>query len=256
MDATTIPDPRDPLDPRVLLDHLDREYRLMAEALAAAAPEAGVPSCPDWTVVDLDSHVAHVFAHKVETIRAGAWPRPWPPATPPKLDEAYAEMRAEFDARRPEEIALTFHDPDQTIAFWIRRMAQETVIHRVDAELAAGRPVTPIPADLAIDGIDELLTVFVAYASAAWPEDFADVLRDADRRSVLVTTAGLAWTITATPDRIVIVSVDPETVAAATVSGEPSEVYRWLWNRGGEVTIDGDRALAGVLSGLFAPGLQ
>jgi len=28
-------------------------------------------------------------------------------------------------------------------------MAQETVIHRIDAELAAGLPVTPVPADLA-----------------------------------------------------------------------------------------------------------
>jgi hypothetical protein len=36
-------------------------------------------------------------------------------------------------------------------------MAQETVIHRADAELAAGAPVAVIPGDLAADGIDELL---------------------------------------------------------------------------------------------------
>jgi hypothetical protein len=40
-------------------------------------------------------------------------------------------------------------------------MAQETVIHRVDAELAAGAPVAVIPGDLAADGIDELLAAFV-----------------------------------------------------------------------------------------------
>ena len=42
-------------------------------------------------------------------------------------------------------------------------MAQETVIHRIDAELGADVPIAPIPDDLAIDGIDELLKVFVAY---------------------------------------------------------------------------------------------
>ena len=44
-------------------------------------------------------------------------------------------------------------------------MAQETVIHRVDAELAAGEPIAPIPDDLAVDGIDEVLERFLAYGS-------------------------------------------------------------------------------------------
>ena len=43
-------------------------------------------------------------------------------------------------------------------------MAQETVIHRIDAELGDGAPFAPVPDDLAIDGIDELLRIFVAYS--------------------------------------------------------------------------------------------
>ena len=49
--------------------------------------------------------------------------------------------------------------------FWIRRMAQETVIHRVDAELALGEPFAPIPDDLALDGIDEVLERFLAFGT-------------------------------------------------------------------------------------------
>src|SRR5258708_3724435 len=63
------------------------------------------------------------------------------------LDRAYAALSAEFAARRPEDHTFTWYDPDQTVGFWIRDMAQETVIHRVDAELAAGRPIAAIPGD-------------------------------------------------------------------------------------------------------------
>jgi hypothetical protein len=64
------------------------------------------------------------------------------------LGRAYGALRAEFRTRGPALPALTWYDPDQTVAFWIRRMAQETVIHRIDAELAARLPVTPVPGNL------------------------------------------------------------------------------------------------------------
>src|SRR5258705_13012736 len=42
------------------------------------------------------------------------------------LDRAYAALSAEFAARRPEDHTFTWYDPDQTVGFWIRDMAQET----------------------------------------------------------------------------------------------------------------------------------
>jgi hypothetical protein len=47
---------------------------------------------------------------------------------------------------------------DHTAGFWARRMANETAVHRLDAELAAGRP-EPVARDLAVDGIDERLVL-------------------------------------------------------------------------------------------------
>jgi uncharacterized protein (TIGR03083 family) len=49
---------------------------------------------------------------------------------------------------------------DRTVAFWRRRRALESAVHRYDAQLAAGSP-EPIEAQLAADGVDEFLGVFV-----------------------------------------------------------------------------------------------
>ena len=91
------------------------------------------------------------------------------------LDRGYREVTAEFAARPPDEAALTWFGPEQTVGFWIRRMAQETVVHRMDAQLAAGEPVTPAPDDLAIDGVDEVLNRFVEYGAAQWPEEYETI---------------------------------------------------------------------------------
>jgi uncharacterized protein (TIGR03083 family) len=100
-------------------------------------------------------------------MREGAEPDPWPPkelaAEEPLalLDRAYAGLRDEFAARRPEDPAGSWYAPDETVGFWIRQMAHETVIHRIDAELGTGQPVAPVPAELALDGIDELRSCIV-----------------------------------------------------------------------------------------------
>ena len=109
------------------------------------------------------------------------------------LDRAYAALTAEFAARSPESPAFTWYGPDQTVGFWIRRMAQETVIHRVDAELGAGvASIAPIPADLAHDGIDEFLVAFVEYGTR-------DVARRVQRSSSRRPTGGRSGSRRPTP---------------------------------------------------------
>ena len=48
----------------------------------------------------------------------------------------------------------------QTAAFWVRRMTQETAMHRWDAQAAAGEP-DPIVSWLAADGIEEVMTMWL-----------------------------------------------------------------------------------------------
>ena len=193
-------------------------------------------------MADLVRHVGEVYLDKVECMRVGRQPEPWPPPgladePPPQLlDRSYADLTAEFAARRPQDHAFTWYEPDQSVAFWIRRMAQETVIHRVDAELGAAAQVTGIPDDLAAAGIDELLTVFVQYGTTNWPEEFAELLKPAGDRLVSVVTPQRSWALHLTT-RDVRVDGAAAGTPAAVVEGPAADVLPWLGGRGGEGAV-------------------
>ncbi|MEJ3749915.1 maleylpyruvate isomerase family mycothiol-dependent enzyme [Actinomycetes bacterium KLBMP 9797] len=216
-------------------------------AAAARDVAAAVPHCPGWTVTDLVQHVATVYLHKVECMRTGVPPSPWPPpglaaeAPLALFDRAYDELWRELTERDPAAPAYAWYEPDQTVGFWVRRMAHETVIHRVDAEQAAGEAVAAVPADLAADGVDEVLTRFLAYDLR---DGVPDDLPRPDGRAVAVAVGGARWLTVLDPTGV---RVEPDTAgqAAAQVSGDPESVLLWLWGRAGDeaVRIDGDPTL-------------
>ncbi|MFD9124694.1 maleylpyruvate isomerase family mycothiol-dependent enzyme [Kitasatospora sp. NPDC059571] len=238
------------MDDSRFLDCLTVDY----DRLRSVAPidlGAAVPSCPGWTVADLTRHVGTVYLHKVAAIRTGAEPDPWPPAELDRedplalLDRAYAALREEFSARRREDPAGSWYHPDRTVGFWIRRMAQETVIHRIDAELGTGQPVAPVADDLALDGIDELLKVFVAYGVAEWGDYFTDALAGSPGRTCTVRADGAAWRVRSGPGSLTVEDGAGDGGSDASVTGPPADVLRWLWNREepgapGAVTVEGD----------------
>jgi uncharacterized protein (TIGR03083 family) len=229
------------------LECLEADYRRMRD-VAPGHLAAPVPTCPDWTVADLTRHVGEVYLHKVEMMRHGAHPEGWPPEVFKQeepvglLTRGYGELRAEFAARKPSDASKTWYAPDQTVGFWIRRMAQETVIHRIDAELGADTAIAPVPDDLAVDGIDELLKVFVAYAFSKWPEDFTEALKRSPGRAFLIKTETAAgtpsasWLVKTAPDHLTVEGGPDEELAGyaapdVTVSGTPADILRWAWNR-------------------------
>lgn len=196
-----------------------------------------VPSCPGWTVADLVDHVGHVYRHKVECIRQQRAPEPWPP--PPHdedpidwLEAATAEVLAEFAERGPDAPSYTWHDPDQTVGFWFRRMAQETAVHRVDAELAVGQS-TPVDRELALDGVDELLDVFFA-------GDWSDIPQPDLTGRTGLRAADRSWLVVLEPEEV---RIEPLTGSVdAEVSSDPSDLLLWLWGRlpTDSVRIEGD----------------
>ena len=243
------------------LQCLAADYGDLRDAASAAELTANVPSCPGWTVADLVRHVAQVYLHKVALMRTGEEPEEWPPpslaaeAPLAALGRAYGALRAEFRTRGPGQPAPTWYDPDQTVGFWIRRMAQETVIHRIDAELAAGLPVTPVPDDLAADGVDEVLKRMLAYGSVTWPEDFAELEGEhlAGPGEITVAAGQEAWTVRPSPREVVVedgASDHPRVV----VDGPAGNVLRWLWGRAGDdaVRTAGDAAWADYLRRMLA----
>jgi len=242
---------------------LAADYELLRDAASSVALDKPVPSCPEWTVADLVAHTGEVYLHKATVMRDGKWPDPWPsdhqPADPfALLDLGYREVTAEFAARPAQESSLTWFPPEQTVGFWIRRMAQETVVHRMDAQLAAGEACTPAPDDLAVDGVDEVLKRFLAYGSVAWPDEYATVegdhLAGDDGADTIVVTAGeVSWTVRPTP-RSVAVTDGRDDAARARVFAAPDAVLSWLWGRASDdvVTAAGDPEWIAYLRRLLA----
>jgi len=202
-----------------------------------------------------------VYLHKVECMRHGK-PQEWPPdvsgePTLDLLDRSYAELTAEFAARKPEESAYTWYEPEQTVGFWIRRMAQETVIHRVDAEQAAGASLAEIPDDLALDGVDEVLERFLAYGSVAWRDELTAYLPATDQPPVLVRAGERGWLVRAKPDGVVVEPTAPDVEAPAMISSAPVPVLLWLWRRAdGGVVHAGDEGLIEQLQVLMGEMTQ
>ncbi|THV26165.1 maleylpyruvate isomerase family mycothiol-dependent enzyme [Glycomyces paridis] len=245
------------MEPTAFRAHLVTEAALLREAALAAPAEARVPTCPEWTATDLLDHVTETYDHKIASMRLLRDPgddhrtdRPGTAAD--RFDAALADLLAEFDARGPDTLAYTWYGPDQTVGFWMRRMAHETLIHRVDAELAADRPRTAIDQRLALDGIDEILTVMVDWGSRAWSAELAPRLAADAGLVVDLAAADRTWTLAVGTDTVTAgpgSHPDP----AARIETDPAALLLWLWRRtdAAAVPASGDRAAAARLHALI-----
>src|SRR6202050_5574339 len=151
---------------------LDREGRLLAEAAERSGLAAPVPSCPAWQVRDLLRHIryvhwwagTHVREARSELIAAPSEAELLSGGPPDaELLCAYrAGHRALVETLRRADPAVrcaTFLPAPSPLAFWARRQAHETAIHRADAEGASGgRP--GYTSAFARAGIDELVMGF------------------------------------------------------------------------------------------------
>ena len=230
------------MDRQRFLETLTADSDRLARA-AASNLGARVPCCEGWTVRDAVEHVAEVYEHKIAAIAGrGARPEPWQREWPVDRDplEWFADARARLletlTRTDPSAPSWTWWPADQTVGFWVRRMAQETAVHRVDVEAATGAG-TPLDPELAVDGIDELLVVMLA-------GDWTTLPQPDLTGTVAVATGDDAWAIVMSRDEV---SVDRGGAPAeAVVSGEPSSLLLWLWGRAPDaaVSIDGDRDVA------------
>ena len=155
------------MDNRALLAALQRDGAALRDSVASVTLDTPVAACPGWTVSDLIWHLSevHYFWGSIVIQRATGWEQV------ERVDRVPdAELLETYEATFSRLIgALTTADPatevwtwseQHDVAFVIRRMAQETAVHRWDADQAAGRPAD-IEAVLASDGIDEFLKHFL-----------------------------------------------------------------------------------------------
>ncbi|HEY1737355.1 MAG TPA: maleylpyruvate isomerase family mycothiol-dependent enzyme [Acidimicrobiia bacterium] len=135
-----------------------------ATALDGADLSRPVPTCPDWTLLDLAVHTGRVHRWAMLLVRELAQERMPAPrdGEPGAADDVAGWFRKGGDAlvatlrAADPEAPMWSWGVDQSVRFWSRRQVHETAIHQADALIALKRPVQ-IEVDVAADGIDELL---------------------------------------------------------------------------------------------------
>jgi uncharacterized protein (TIGR03083 family) len=227
------------------LEAIARESTALADAAEQAGLQAVVPSCPDWTVADLVSHIGTVQVWATTIVEQDAIERvAWDslPEAPngddlvPWLRGTSAALVAALSAADPSAPAWTF-GADRTNAFWARRQAQEVAIHRWDAQVAAGVPQA-IDTALAADGIDELLGMRAKLGKGTGETIHLHCTDDA-------LSEGGEWLIRLLPEGAEIERAHAKGDVAAR--GTASELDLFVWGRVPATTLEvfGDAALLG-----------
>jgi uncharacterized protein (TIGR03083 family) len=242
------------------LQHLRTESARFREVLADCDLGAPVPSCPEWNASDLLWHLgadvqdfwAWVIEHRPEG--PDTYNQPVRPDSPAGLFEAFdratARLSTELESADPGEHAWTWAT-EQTVGFIARRQAHEALIHRVDAELAAGTPSAFDPR-LAADGVQECLAVMYG-GCPPWGTftpgqgllrfDLADA-----GGSIWVRLGRFSGTDpegTARDEEDLNMVDPPGRDPDVVVTGPAGPMDAWLWHRGDDsaISVTGDRAV-------------
>jgi uncharacterized protein (TIGR03083 family) len=216
-----------------------------ADAAEGAGLDARVPTTPDWDVRRLVAHQGLVHrwatgqlldeavdldAVELEGL-AAADPVRW-------LRDGVERLVATLEAAPEDLTALVFlADAPAPRQFWARRQCHETTIHAVDAISARlGRypraADTWIGAELALDGIDELVTGFLprphSRLRSEEPLTIAILPDDADQR----------WLVALSEQPPVTARGLGDEEADVVLRGSAVALYLTLWNRSDEVADD------------------
>ena len=236
------------------MDHLDgwrTEVARFAELLDDADMDARVPACPDWDVADLAYHLGWVLdrfrqiaggrltekdqIREVTTIER--------PADDTDLPAWFRQRVAEMDHvlahLEPHEEVWNFTRAPHDGAWVLRRMHHEAAVHRHDLEEVGGGATTPIPDDVAADGVAELMGS-LSTAGSRWEGE--------RRATVQVTedTTGRTWRLRLEPGERPVPDDISDGAADVIVHGTGQALLLALWRRRplDTVTMTGDEVLA------------
>jgi uncharacterized protein (TIGR03083 family) len=231
------------MDHDSLVAAVREESDALVAAVAAGPVSAPVPTCDGWTVADLVSHVGGFCGFWSHVLCEGSGRPKTPFPDPPNGDAlagwiaALTDTLAELLAATPPDTEVwTWFEPDRTAGFVARRCAHELAVHRYDAQSARGN-TGPIAAELAVDGVDEILDVLVtARGRTGQGTDRMLALRAAD--------AGMEWVVTMGQRHIEVQRNDEALVegSALIVTGTASDLELTLYDRPtlSPVDISGD----------------
>ena len=220
---------------------LSDEGERLADAAQRAGLRAGVPACPGWSVSDLLRHTSYVhrwaagivadrITHPMDELaeeqvlqqgpedeRLLGWFR-----------EGHGALVRTLGEADPDLDCWAFLSAPSPLAFWARRQAHETAIHRVDAEQAAGRTsASAFEPAFAADGVDELMMGFLARSirRGSWPGlDAGLAIHAADGPA-----GHTDWLVTGGAGEPGVSRGTGE--AGCDTTGPARDLYLTLWNR-------------------------
>jgi uncharacterized protein (TIGR03083 family) len=211
--------------------HLRREGAGLAAAAAQSDLDGPIPACPGWTVRAAVRHTGRIHrwarSHITDRrdtpadVRETAGVMPSDAELVAWYQGCLQALATTLETASPDDRFWHFGPAPSPLAFWARRQALETTVHRTDVESASGR-ITPVEAALASDGIDETFEVFVLPRNR---------LRSATPMTLHLhaSDAGLDWLATIGGDGVSLRRMPG--AADCSVSGTASDLYLFLWNR-------------------------
>ncbi|HEX4654383.1 MAG TPA: maleylpyruvate isomerase family mycothiol-dependent enzyme [Mycobacteriales bacterium] len=188
------------------------------QVLAAArfGLDAAVPACVGWSVDELLLHLGRVYCRAATLVsERSTSQQDYPPAPEAGADpidyltDALDDLVEALASADPDTPVWNWSDEPQTAAFWARRMAHESAVHRYDAQRAHG-VAQPIDDDLARDGLDEMIDILLP--------------RIVSRDQVSLPSA--TYLLTAADDGAWAVRLGPDGVERFDVAKEPDVVVR------------------------------
>ena len=149
-----------------------------------------------------------------------------------------------------DDTCWTWYPSDQSVSFWRRRMAHETLIHRWDAQAALGGDVDPIDSTVAADGIDEYLDVFVSTSRAAAEAPAGPTI------GIECTDVDAAWTL-GLPEPGKSSVLRGRASADVTLRATAAELLLFVWGRSAASEsaeiVEGSSELADMWTFLIPP---
>jgi uncharacterized protein (TIGR03083 family) len=203
---------------------------------------AAVPSCPDWTVGELVRHLGSFYRRIRLNAGSGradvAWgPLAIPDEAPAADDEQVvawfsaelAQVDAFLDALDADLPAWNWAPQTKTAAFWHRRAAHETAVHRWDAQLATGLP-EPLESKLAEDTVAEALDTFLPAGRRRSSSNITGLVQ------LVASDLGHEWYVRLRGGGVALLDTDTlldddAHPARAAASGTASDLALALWGR-------------------------
>ena len=220
------------------VDAVEREFGALQQAVVEGDLAAVVPTCPEWTVLDLAHHVGdflgfwtHVLCEGTGSEKPDHPSAPGADHTPAWLSALADHMVDQLRLTRADTPVWTWFDDDQTAGFVGRRVVNELAIHRYDAQSARGT-CAPIDAPLAVDGIDETFEALVGRRPRTGvPTGQTLHLHGTDKDLPALQDARAEWHVTLLPDRVDVARTRTHAEGDLALRGAVSDLELLLYNR-------------------------